>query len=383
MAPSLDLSTWWAEEIRSGTPVVITMQNPNYSVVEIDGPGDGAAFQSMDKGRGKNAKQFTWVLLLKAHRAVGSVAWMAAGLWALLGAVKRRLLLRQDFSSESDKPEKGKLLFKFLGGFLALSIAMLAFEMIAYCKGWHFKKPDLHLPANLHIPETMEIRGWMHMAYLSWLVFRADYIAYPIQVLSNFCVVLFIVQSVDRLILCLGCFWIKLRKIKPTLNGDPFESDDIEASGASYPMVLIQIPMCNEREVKILSQIYILLLFISIVIFVHQIYILQVYEQSILAACQIDWPRDRLLVQVLDDSDDEMIQLLIRAEVSKWSLRGVNIVYRHRLVRTGYKAGNLKSAMSCDYVKDYEFVAIFDADFTPNPDFLKKTIPHFKVALTC
>jgi xyloglucan glycosyltransferase 4 len=47
--------------------------------------------------------------------------------------------------------------------------------------------------------------------------------------------------------------------------------------------------------------------------------------------------------------------------------------------RTGYKAGNLKSAMSCDYVKDYEFVAIFDADFQPNADFLKLTVPHFKV----
>jgi cellulose synthase/poly-beta-1,6-N-acetylglucosamine synthase-like glycosyltransferase len=37
--------------------------------------------------------------------------------------------------------------------------------------------------------------------------------------------------------------------------------------------------------------------------------------------------------------------------------------------------------MSCDYVKDYEFVAIFDADFQPNPDFLKKTVPHFKVKI--
>lgn len=107
--------------------------------------------------------------------------------------------------------------------------------------------------------------------------------------------------------------------------------------------------------------------------------LLQVYEQSISAACQIDWPRDRLLIQVLDDSDDELVKLLIAAEVSKWSQRGVNIIYRHRSIRTGYKAGNLKSAMSCDYVKDYEFVAIFDADFTPNPDFLKKTVPHFKV----
>ncbi|CAL9160624.1 unnamed protein product [Musa hybrid cultivar] len=350
MASSLDLSAWWAKKIRNGTPVVVTMQNPNYSVVEIDGPG-AAAFRSMDKDRGKNAKQFTWVLLLKAHRAVGCVAWLATALWALLHAVKKRLLLRRGFSTESDQPGKGRSLLRFLRAFLVLSVVMLAFEMIAYWKGWHFKKPNLHLPDNLHIPEATEIRGWMHTAYLSWLAFRADYIAYPIQVVTNFCIVLFIIQSLDRMILCLGCFWIKLKKIKPSINGDPFKSDHIEGSGSEYPMVLVQIPMCNEREV---------------------------YEQSISAACQIDWPRDRLLVQVLDDSDDETIKLLIRAEVSKWSQRGVNIVYRHRLIRTGYKAGNLKSAMSCDYVKDFEFVAIFDADFTPNPDFLKKTIPHFK-----
>jgi cellulose synthase/poly-beta-1,6-N-acetylglucosamine synthase-like glycosyltransferase len=107
----------------------------------------------------------------------------------------------------------------------------------------------------------------------------------------------------------------------------------------------------------------------------------QVYHQSIAAVCIQDWPRERMLVQVLDDSDELDVQLLIKAEVQKWQQRGVRILYRHRLIRTGYKAGNLKSAMSCDYVKDYEFVAIFDADFQPGPDFLKKTIPYFKVTL--
>ncbi|CAL9128325.1 unnamed protein product [Musa acuminata var. zebrina] len=48
------------------------------------------------------------------------------------------------------------------------------------------------------------------------------------------------------------------------------------------------------------------------------------------------------------------------------------------MVRTGYKAGNLKPAMSCHYARNYEFVAIFDADFEPNPDFLKLSIPHLK-----
>lgn len=103
------------------------------------------------------------------------------------------------------------------------------------------------------------------------------------------------------------------------------------------------------------------------------------YEISISAVCQLDWPKERLLIQVLDDSDDESIQKLINGEVCRWNQKGINIVYRHRLIRTGYKAGNLKSAMGCDYVKDYEFVAIFDADFQPSPDFLKKTVPHFKV----
>lgn len=86
-----------------------------------------------------------------------------------------------------------------------------------------------------------------------------------------------------------------------------------------------------------------------------------------------------MLVQILDDSDDKETQMLIKLEVQKWHQKGLRIVYRHRLLRTGYKAGNLKSAMSCDYVQDYEFVAIFDADFQPQPDFLKQTIIHFKV----
>ncbi|CAN6449599.1 unnamed protein product [Victoria cruziana] len=342
MARKFDFSDWWSRETRTGTPVVVTMENPNFSVLELDGPE--SAFQPAEKDRGKNAKQFTWVLLLKAHKAVGCVAWMATALWTLLGTVQRRLIFRQGVVVETEKPHKNRL-FRFIRAFLAISLAFLVFEMVAHLKGWHFHKPSLDM---LH---TSEIQGVFHAIYLSWLSFRADYIAPSIQALSNFCVVLFLIQSADRMVLCIGCFWIKYKKIKPQIKGDPFKSEDAEQPGYEYPMVLVQIPMCNEREV---------------------------YEQSISAVCQLDWPKDRLLIQVLDDSDDESIQCLIRAEVSKWSQRGVNIVYRHRLVRTGYKAGNLKSAMNCDYVKAYEFVAIFDADFQPNPDFLKQTIPHFK-----
>ncbi|TYH08757.1 hypothetical protein E1A91_A07G039900v1 [Gossypium mustelinum] len=344
MAPSLDFSNWWPKDARKGTPVVVKMENPNYSVVEIDGPD--AAFRPVEKSRGKNAKQVTWVLLLKAHRAVGCLAWIASFFWALLGTIKKRLIFRQDVAMASEKLGKGKLLFTVIKAFLVTSLTILAFEVVAYLKGWHyFRNP------SLHIPRSTDIQGLLHLVYVTWLSVRADYIAPPIQALSKFCVALFLIQSVDRMILSLGCFWIKYKKIKPRIEGDPFKSDDVEGSAYEYPMVLVQIPMCNEREV---------------------------YEQSISAVCQLDWPKDRLLVQVLDDSDDESIQYLIKAEVAKWNQKGVNIIYRHRLVRTGYKAGNLKSAMSCEYVQAYEFVAIFDADFQPNPDFLKQTVPHFK-----
>ncbi|KAI9106490.1 hypothetical protein K1719_022018 [Acacia pycnantha] len=343
MVPRLDFSSWWTKETQKGTPVVVQMENPSFSVVEINGPD--AAFQPVEKSRGKNAKQVTWVLLLKAHRAVGCVTWLVHVLWALLGGIKKRVIHRQGVDVESDKLVKGRLLFRVIRVFLVTSLVILAFEVLAYFQGWHFRNP------RLHIPRTSDLQGLLHVVYVAWLTFRAGYIAPPLQALSKFCVVLFLIQSVDRMLLCLGCFWIRCKKIKPTIDEDAFKIDDPEGSAYDYPMVLVQIPMCNEREV---------------------------YEQSISAVCQINWPRDCLLIQVLDDSDDESIQLLIKEEVTKWSQKGINIIYRHRLVRTGYKAGNLKSAMSCDYVKEYEFVAIFDADFQPNPDFLKQTLPYFK-----
>ncbi|CAN6906248.1 unnamed protein product [Brassica oleracea] len=339
MAPRFGFSDLWAKDTRKGTPVVVKMENPNYSIVEVDEP-DGA-FGPMERTRGKNAKQVTWVLLLQAHKAVGCLTWLATAFWSLLGSVKRRLCFNHRLGSE--RLGRDRWLFSAIKLFLAASLSVLVFELIAYYKGWHYFKNIL--------TSTLEIQSLFHLLYVGWLSLRADYIAPPVKALSKLCIVLFLVQSVDRLILCLGCFWIKYKKIKPRIYEEPFRNDDVEGSGTEYPMVLVQIPMCNEKEV---------------------------YEQSISAVCQLDWPKDRMLIQVLDDSDDGSIQELIRAEVTKWSQKGVNIIYRHRLVRTGYKAGNLKSAMSCDYVKAYEFVAIFDADFQPNSDFLKLTVPHFK-----
>lgn len=112
-----------------------------------------------------------------------------------------------------------------------------------------------------------------------------------------------------------------------------------------YPMITVQLPIYNERYVA---------------------------ERVIDAICKLDWPSDRLEVQVLDDSTDMTVEIAARA-VWHWQAEGVNIVHLHRTLREGYKAGALSTGLQ---VARGEFIAIFDADFVPEPDFLKRTIPH-------
>lgn len=244
MAPRLNLFEWWARDTPKGTPVIVKMENPSFSIVEIDGPD--AAFKPVDKSRLKNAKQVRWILLLKANRAVGFLAWLAAVLFSLLGTIKKRLILRQGVALASEKLGKGKLMLRVIKALVVISLATLAFELVAYLKGRHyFDNPNLY-----SFPHTSDIQGLFHAIYVAWLEFRANYVAAFVKSLSTFCVALFIIQSLDRVILCLGCFYIKLKKIRPTINGgDPFRLDDPEGALYDYPMVLVQIPMCNEREV--------------------------------------------------------------------------------------------------------------------------------------
>jgi cellulose synthase/poly-beta-1,6-N-acetylglucosamine synthase-like glycosyltransferase len=88
---------------------------------------------------------------------------------------------------------------------------------------------------------------------------------------------------------------------------------------------------------------------------------------------KIDYPRELLEIQVLDDSIDET-QEVARAAVDRWAAAGHNVTYLHRTDRTGYKAGALEAGMR---VATGEFIAIFDADFVPTQDFLMKTVPYF------
>ncbi|KAG6699097.1 hypothetical protein I3843_08G053400 [Carya illinoinensis] len=371
MAPSFD---WWAKQSHRGTPVVVKMENPNWSMVELEGPSEEdflittespGSGRVRDKGHraGKNAKQLTWVLLLKAHRAAGCLTSIATAMFSLAAAIRRRVSSGQTDSEDADDDHAAgcrekenptvKTRFYFcIKMFLWLSVLLLGFEVVAFYKGWHLGAPHFEFQLQSLWATPLGVKGMFDWIYSRWVWVRVEYLGPLLQFLANACTVLFLIQSLDRLILCLGCLWIRLKKIKPVAKQDE-SNKDLESgeNNGYFPMVLVQIPMCNEKEV---------------------------YQQSIAAVCNLDWPKSKFLIQILDDSDDPTTQLLIKEEVHKWQQEGAHIVYRHRVIRDGYKAGNLKSAMNCSYVKDYEFVAIFDADFQPNPDFLQRTVPHFK-----
>ena len=112
------------------------------------------------------------------------------------------------------------------------------------------------------------------------------------------------------------------------------------------PTVTVQLPMYNEEFVA---------------------------DRVIQAACAIDYPREKLQIQVLDDSSDATVHIASEC-VRRLSQAGHNISYLHRSDRTGFKAGALAAAMPA---VTGEFIAIFDADFVPEPDFLLRTIHYF------
>jgi cellulose synthase/poly-beta-1,6-N-acetylglucosamine synthase-like glycosyltransferase len=120
----------------------------------------------------------------------------------------------------------------------------------------------------------------------------------------------------------------------------------IERTFEYLPSVTVQLPIYNE---------------------------LYVTERLIDAACAMEYPRDRLQIQVLDDSTDETQEIASR-KCQEWRARGVDIEYIHRVNRTGFKAGALDHGLRS---AQGEFLALFDADFVPNADFLQKTIHYF------
>jgi len=107
---------------------------------------------------------------------------------------------------------------------------------------------------------------------------------------------------------------------------------------------------------------------------------LPLYNESLVAgrlidACaSIDYPREKLEIQILDDSNDETVEIVAR-KVNEWRKSRVNIQHIRRLDRTGFKAGALQHGLR---FATGDFIAIFDADFLPPPDYLRKLLSPFR-----
>lgn len=115
---------------------------------------------------------------------------------------------------------------------------------------------------------------------------------------------------------------------------------------ADLPLITVQLPLFNE---------------------------LYVVERLLKAVTAIDYPREKLEIQVLDDSTDETVKVA-ETVVAKYAEQGFDIHYIHRTDRTGFKAGALENG---NKVAKGELLAIFDADFVPKPDCLRKLVDFF------
>ena len=132
------------------------------------------------------------------------------------------------------------------------------------------------------------------------------------------------------------------------LNKKRTNTKRADSNDQEYPLVCIQLPLYNEPE--------------------HAVELIE-------CICTMDWPKDRLEIQILDDSTDQTTSLI---EQSLSCLRSTNagLCLKHirRSSRDGYKAGALAFGMS---QSNADFFAVFDCDFRPTPDFLKKMMPSF------
>ena len=114
-----------------------------------------------------------------------------------------------------------------------------------------------------------------------------------------------------------------------------------------WPKVTIQLPLFNE---------------------------LYVVERLLKCITSLDYPHEKLQIQVLDDSTDESL-VLTKKLVAAYQAKGIPIELHHRTNRAGFKAGALKKGLK---TSTGAFIAIFDSDFLPDSDWLYKTVPQFQ-----
>uniref|UniRef100_A0A0E0M4U0 glucomannan 4-beta-mannosyltransferase n=1 Tax=Oryza punctata TaxID=4537 RepID=A0A0E0M4U0_ORYPU len=186
-------------------------------------------------------------------------------------------------------------------------------------------------------------------ATTAWRAVRCGVVVPTLQLAVYVCVAMSLMLFLERLYMALvvAALWLlRRRRRSSSRKEDDGTAEDPEA--ANSPMVLVQIPMFNEK---------------------------QVYRLSIGAACGMTWPSDKLVIQVLDDSTDPAIREMVEVECGRWAGKGVSIRYENRRNRSGYKAGAMREGLRKPYARDCELVAIFDADFQPDSDFLLRTVP--------
>ena len=135
-------------------------------------------------------------------------------------------------------------------------------------------------------------------------------------------------------------------------RGDRRRNDEPMRRFETPPRVTVQVPLFNEGPVA---------------------------RRVIDAVCRLDYPKHRLQVQVLDDSTDASVRIAADA-CRKWQARGLDVEHVIRPDREGFKAGALQHGLK---TATGDIVAVFDADFLPKPDFLKRTVDHFTDPNVC
>lgn len=163
--------------------------------------------------------------------------------------------------------------------------------------------------------------------------------AFDMLLLVPYFVVLVILASYGIHRYILVWHYYKNRKNKRTKPAAYFPPDQL-------PRVTIQLPIFNEQFV---------------------------IDRLVDAVCKMEYPRDKMEIQVLDDSTDETTEVA-RGVVERYAAMGHNITYIHRTNRSGFKAGALQNGMQ---QSQGEFIAVFDADFQPPSDWLIRVIHHF------
>ncbi|GJP44633.1 hypothetical protein CLOM_g4000 [Closterium sp. NIES-68] len=198
-------------------------------------------------------------------------------------------------------------------------------------------------------------KGHLVVAMVKGREVRINFFSPVLQLLVGVTAFLSSLVAADRLFHFYVALYWRFSKKRPEEAFEANPLPDPAACSQAFPKVVVQIPMFNEKEVC---------------------------EQVIDACCNLIWPSDRLYIQVLDDSTCPITRSRVIKKVAEKVALGIHIEDRWRSNRQGYKAGAMIEAEKA--LGDYEFTAIFDADFSPEPGFLLKTIPYLIVSpLSC